>query len=307
MLEPILASSDSVAKDVADGAADTAESVASNAIDQLKDLNSFFSLFKVDNLLGIAVRILVIVLVLTLSYRLVRFLLNRAYQTRYRYSHISGDSKRQLETARHMVQSIIFYCFLIFGAIAILSLFGFDMRGLAASAGIAGAALVFISQNMILDWINGVFILVERQFNVGDYVKIGEFCGTVENITVRHTVICTDHGEIVTIPNGDINTVVNYSKAPVTEYFDVRIHDASRLDEGERALLKICERINEQFKERLTSPCSLMGVQDIVGTGAVLRLTFSSSKADTYPILRALRAECIHSLSALGLQQQLSH
>ena len=58
-----------------------------------------------------------------------------------------------------MVLSVIFYATILLGAMAILSIFGFDMRALAASAGIAGAALVFISQNVILDWINGVFIL----------------------------------------------------------------------------------------------------------------------------------------------------
>lgn len=187
-----------------------------------------------------------------------------------------------------------------------MSIFGFDMRGLATSAGIAGAALVLISQNIILDWITGVFILVERQFNVGDYIKVGDYTGEVQSISIRQTVLKTDYNETVTIPNGTIKVVVNYSKDPVTEFFDIRIHDASRLDEGKQALEAVCVRINHRFGEELVSPCRIMGVQEIVGTGLTFRLTFQSNKGDTYPILRALREECTRALTAIHLQQQLS-
>lgn len=307
MLETILASSDTtVVKDVADGAAETAESVADTAIDQLESFSDLFSILKLDNLINISVRLLVIILVLTISYRVVKYLLNRAYETRRNHGNVSESSIKQLETARHMVQSIIFYSFIVIGLIAIMSIFGFDMRGLATSAGIAGAALVLISQNIILDWISGIFILVERQFNVGDYVKLGDYTGEVQSISIRQTVLRTDYNETVTIPNGGIKIVVNYTKDPVTEYFDIRIHDASRLDEGKQALEAVCAQINLRFDDMLTSPCRVMGVQKIVGTGLEMRLTFQSKKSDTYPILRALREECTRALTAKGLQQQLS-
>ena len=235
-----------------------------------------------------------------------KYLLNRAYETRRNHGNVSESGIKQLETARHMVQSIIFYSFIVIGLIAIMSIFGFDMRGLATSAGIAGAALVLISQNIILDWISGIFILVERQFNVGDYVKLGDYTGEVQSISIRQTVLKTDYNETVTIPNGGIKIVVNYTKDPVTEYFDIRIHDASRLDEGKQALEAVCAQINLRFDDMLTSPCRVMGVQKIVGTGLEMRLTFQSKKSDTYPILRALREECTRALTAKGLQQQLS-
>lgn len=284
MLATILASSDTtVVEEVADGAAETAESVADTAIDQLESFSELFSILKFDNLINIGVRLVVITLVLTLSYRVIKYLLNRAYETRQHHGNVSESNIKQLETARHMVQSIIFYSFILIGLIAVMSIFGFDMRGLATSAGIAGAALVLISQNIILDWISGVFILVERQFNVGDYVKLGDYIGEVQTISIRQTVLKTDFNEAVTIPNGTIKVVVNYTKEPVTEYFDIRIHDAARLDEGKQALDAVCVRVNQRFGDMLTSPCRVMGVQEIVGTGLTMRLTFQSKKV--IPIL----------------------
>ena len=307
MIGLLLASSDpSLVDDVADSATETAETVADSAVDQLQQMGDFFSIFNLNNILGIGVRILVIVLALGLAYRGIRILVNRAYEARYKVGRMSEDNLKQLETSRRMVISVIFYMFIIIRVMAILSIFGFDVRALAASAGIAGAALVYISQNVILDWINGIFILVERQFSVGDYVKIAEFCGEVQSITIRHTVIKTDFNETVSIPNGDINIVVNYTQNPVTEFFDVRVHDASRLDEGKEALNKACAIVNHKFEKELVQPCRLLGVQEIIGTGATVRLAFQSVKGDTYPILRSLREECIHALTAVGLQQQIS-
>lgn len=307
MMELLLASSDpSLVDDVADTATETAETVADNAVDQLHMLGDFLSIFNLNNVLSIGVRILVIVIVLGLSYRLVRMLVNRAYEARYKVGRMSEDNMKQLETSRRMVVSVIFYAFIIIGVMAILGIFGFDVRALAASAGIAGAALVYISQNVILDWINGIFILVERQFSVGDYVKIAEFCGEVQSITIRHTVIKTDFNETVSIPNGSIKIVVNYTQNPVTEFFDVRIHDASRIDDGKEALNKACAIVNHRFEKEMVQPCRLLGVQEIIGTGLIMRLTFQSTKGDTYAILRALREESTRALSAVGLQQQIS-
>lgn len=303
----ILASSDpSIAGEVADTASETAESVADSAVDQLQSMGDLFSFLNINNILTIGVRVLVIVVVLGLVYRGVRMLVNRAYETRYRMGRMSDDGLKQLETSRRMVVSVLFYITIIIGIMAVLSIFGFDIRALAASAGIAGAALVFISQNVILDWINGVFILVERQFSVGDYIKVGEHVGVVQSITIRHTVIKTDFNETVSIPNGDINIVVNYSQDAVTEFFDVRLHDATRLDEGKEILNRVCAIVNSRFEAELVSPVRVLGVQEIIGTGLTMRLMFQSSKADTYPILRALREESIHALTAVGLQQQLS-
>lgn len=297
----LLASSEStVVDDAAEKAAETAESVTDSAVDQLQSFGDLFSFFNLSNLLSIGVRVLVIVLVLGLAYRGARILVNRAYAARYKVGGLSEEGRKQLETSRRMVNSIVFYVTIILGAMAVMGIFGFDIRALAASAGIAGAALVFISQNVILDWINGIFILVERQFSVGDYVKLGEYSGEVQSITIRHTVIKTDFNETVSIPNGDINIVVNYTQDPVTEFFDIRLHDATRLEEGKTALLKACTTVNHQHGALLLSPCRILGVQEIVGSAVIMRLTFQSKKADTYPILRSLREEALKELIAVG-------
>src|ERR1700691_6084708 len=64
---------------------------------------------------------------------------------------------------------------------------GFNLAPLLASAGVAGIAIGLAAQNIVKDMLNGVLILVEDQFNVGDTVRLAGVTGTVETMTLRRT------------------------------------------------------------------------------------------------------------------------
>ncbi|HLP13486.1 MAG TPA: mechanosensitive ion channel family protein [Flavobacteriales bacterium] len=88
---------------------------------------------------------------------------------------------------------------------------------LFASAGILAAVIGFASQQAVSNIISGIFIIIFRPFRVGDNIKVGgtpaaELSGTVEDITLRHTVIKDAENARIIIPNSMINsqTVINY-------------------------------------------------------------------------------------------------
>ncbi len=100
----------------------------------------------------------------------------------------------------------LFFFFLFLGH------FKIDPKPLLAGIGVAGLGVSLAAQNILRDFINGLFIVMEDQFNVGDWVDIGTFSGTVENFTMRVTRLRTDDGRLVIIPNGTIAQVVNSNK-----------------------------------------------------------------------------------------------
>lgn len=302
----LLLASTTITEDVVDTTVDTAQDVTSSAIDQFKSMSDLFAIFNLGNLLTVGVRILVIFLMLTALYQVIKRVLNTSYKTRVVRVAPGTEARKQMDTFHNLTSSSLFYIFLALGLVSCLGIFGFDVKSLATSAGIAGAAMVLVSQDLIKDWVGGFFILIDRQFDVGDYVCVGATTGEVKEITIRHTVIATDNNELVTIPNGDIHIVINYSKEPVVEFYDVRIHDATRLEEGLEALKKACDKVNNEYANVLSDPVMILGVQQLVGTAAVIRLRFKSSKNDTYPILRTLRAECLFAIREVGLEMQLS-
>lgn len=102
---------------------------------------------------------------------------------------------------------IIFIVFFI-----ILDEIGVNIAPFLTGAGIIGLAIGFGSQTLVKDFISGLFILIEDQFRKGDIVKIGNIEGTIEDFTLRRTLIRDEKNNFYYIPNSQINVVCNFSK-----------------------------------------------------------------------------------------------
>ena len=81
------------------------------------------------------------------------------------------------------------------GIIHILGIFHINVTPLIASAGVVGLAIGFGAQTIVHDVINGIFMLVEHQFDIGDLIKAGGFTGIVEQMSLR-TVVLRDGEEV---------------------------------------------------------------------------------------------------------------
>lgn len=126
-------------------------------------------------------------------------------------THVSQKEKRA-ETLGHILVTtgnIVIYAMLL---LMILSLFGVDIRPILAGAGVVGLAIGFGAQSLVKDFVSGLFILIENQYDVGDKVKLGSFEGRVSKITMRSTVLKDEEGKIYYISNGSIKDVINISQ-----------------------------------------------------------------------------------------------
>jgi small conductance mechanosensitive channel len=163
---------------------------------------------------------------------------------------------------------------LITAGMMILSSLGVDIGPLIASAGIAGLAIGLGAQSLIRDMINGFMILMENQFGVGDTVIIGAFSGTVEEISLRRTVIRAADGSAVYIPNGQIAAVVNQSKGYANAIVDVVVlpgADDARVTEAmHEALAGIQE--DEKIGEAILEPPRVLGITSIAPGGVTYRV-----------------------------------
>ena len=104
------------------------------------------------------------------------------------------------------------------GVLVILNLF--HLEGIAttliASAGVIGIVVAFATQNMLQSFLAGFAISMDRTFEVGDSVRIGDIDGVIEKIKARTTRVKTPDGYLVIIPNSRVSdsVVMNYSKRP---------------------------------------------------------------------------------------------
>ncbi|MBQ0036047.1 MAG: mechanosensitive ion channel family protein [Firmicutes bacterium] len=113
-------------------------------------------------------------------------------------------------TVTHSANRYFIYLIAIILCLKVLGL-GDQVSSAMVAAGIGGLVISLGAQSIVKDMIAGLFLLFERQFYVGDYIKINDYEGTVKSIALRVTYLdCA--GKKVIIPNGSIEDVVNYSR-----------------------------------------------------------------------------------------------
>lgn len=119
------------------------------------------------------------------------------------------EMKQRVVTFRHLVTQLVHVVLILFLVLLIMEALGVEVKALIAGLGFIGFGLSFAAQNLIRDYINGAMMIIENQFNVGDWIQIGEYSGTVENFTLRMTKIRDIRGNLIFIPNSQIQILRN--------------------------------------------------------------------------------------------------
>src|SRR5215472_14401267 len=119
---------------------------------------------------------------------------------------------QQITTVVGVIRSAGIFVIVLVTLMQVLLVFEINVAPLLASAGIAGLAIGFGAQTLVKDVINGFFVLAENQFEVGDTIKAAGVQGTVEEITMRRTILRDADGTQHIIPNGSIQIVSNMTR-----------------------------------------------------------------------------------------------
>ncbi|MFT5435216.1 MAG: small-conductance mechanosensitive channel, partial [Myxococcota bacterium] len=101
---------------------------------------------------------------------------------------------------------------MIIGVLTALDHLGIDIKTLLAGAGILGLAIGFGAQSLVKDVISGFFILFDDVLRVGDFAKVGEASGVVEDVGLRLTCVRSFNGQLWYINNGNISNVGNFNR-----------------------------------------------------------------------------------------------
>lgn len=157
-----------------------------------------------------------------------------------------------------------------------------------ALAGVGGVAVGFGTQSLVKDIINGIFILFEDQYGVGDYVTIGKYSGIVESIGIRTTEIKDFSGDIHLIPNGSILEVTNHSKGNIRFIVDVQVAYEENLDNVINIIKKVCNKFEEE-NEDVVEPIVVFGVTDLAQDGVTIRVMGKSKPLKQWAMENELR------------------
>ncbi len=156
-------------------------------------------------------KIAFVVAVSFLLVRVLRAVTNRMSGLRLpdRYTEVRA---RQLKTLAGVMYSVGMFAVIFVAGLEVLSQLGFNLGPVLASAGIVGVAIGFGAQALVKDVINGFFILLENQYDVGDTVRAAGVTGSVEDMSLRRTVLRDADGTVHTLPNSEIKLVSNLTR-----------------------------------------------------------------------------------------------
>ena len=192
---------------------------------------------------------ILIIIFCYLLFKLIKYGLRKIFD-------ITKFDVRYENTLFSVISSISYYIVAIFCIILVLREFNIidvsKFSTLITGAGIIGLIAGVASQSILKDIFNGFFILFEKQIHVGDFVVLNEqFTGTVEEIGLRSTSIRDWDLRRITISNGNITSVKNYSKNKMRVVAHVRVSYEEDPIKIINCLQEVCDAMNIKYKDYL--------------------------------------------------------
>jgi small conductance mechanosensitive channel len=168
---------------------------------------------------------------------------------------------------------------------------GINLAPLLTSAGIAGVAIGLAAQNIVRDVFNGILILVEDQFSVGDTVRLAGLSGVVEAMTLRKTTVRDADGTLYIIPNSQITTVANLSVGFSVATVNVSVDFSANPDRVLELLRGIAMEIrsSEEFRQVFVADPQIVGVDAIKGSELIFPVIFKTLATKQYAPVREFR------------------
>lgn len=267
-----------------------------------------FGLFSKEALLGYAgtlIKILVVVALILILRRIACHVIDKMFRNRITMTLSQKDAleEKRLHTLSKLFKSIVSYVLYFVTIISCLDMIGFSVTTIIAGAGVVSLAVAFGAQSIVQDLMSGIFIVLENQYAVGDYVQIDGIDGQVKEIGMKTTKVQTWNGELLIISNGSIGRVINYSRAPQRGYAEVGIAYEEDIDTATTVIQQACDRVGERHKDELDLLPVVQGVTALADSSVVIRVQFTILDWLNKPVVeRELRKEMKEALNAANIE-----
>lgn len=229
----------------------------------------------------------------------VAFILTRLLKVVSRHLADLGDKqvlpsavrKQQLRTVASIIYSVGVFIIAFLAVMQILTQLNIKVEPLLASAGIAGLAIGFGAQTLVKDFINGFFILVENQFDIGDTVKIAGVQGVVETMTLRRTVLRDTDGTVHTVPSSQITIVSNLTRDWTQLAMKISVNYKADSDKVIRLLKEVATEVAEdpKFHDQIVAQPDVPGIDRVNGEEVEYLLLVKTRPGKQYDLSRELR------------------
>lgn len=229
----------------------------------IKAFQTYFSAFNWQKLAESLFNHLLEIILISIFFWIINFVGKRLLTNGlHKYHHLNDAIPNRAVTLLALVINIFHYVVLFFYLYALLSIIGVPVGTLVAGAGIISIAVGLGAQGLVSDIVNGLFILLDGQLDVGDQVTIQSINGKVTEIGLRSTQVLSDDGTTNFIPNRSITAIANHSRNDQIVSIFLAFENLSDLKSAEQLITKATVELATKSTEITTDPTVNSPVQD---------------------------------------------
>lgn len=246
-------------------------------------------------LLSSGLRILFIIVVSFIIYFISKKIIVKAIRVlvvNHDIHDVDGKGELQRENTLIQIFTITLKVSLaIIASLMIASEFGLQIGPILASAGVIGLALGFGGQYLIKDLISGLFIIMENQYRINDYIQAADKSGQVERITLRMTTLRDLDGNIHYLPHGEIKTVTNFSKQFSRININIGVGYGSDIDKVAALVNKVGAELaaDTQWKKAILSAPQFLRVDELGDSAVIIKIIGDTQPSEQWSVAGEMR------------------
>jgi small-conductance mechanosensitive channel len=216
---------------------------------------------------------------------------------------LSERRAQRAATIGSVLKSGVSLTVLLIAFLVILSELQIDLAPFIAGTSIVGVALGFGAQNIVKDFLSGMFMMLEDQYGVGDVIDFEKASGTVEAVSLRTTRLRDVNGTVWYVRNGEVVRVGNKSQGYAQVVLDVPLEASADVAAASAAMLEEAQRMrnDEQWTGQFLGDPEMQGVESMTREETVVRMVARTRPGEQFRIARELRRRIRERLDALEI------
>lgn len=252
--------------------------------------------------LGVATRV---ALILFVSFAAIELLNLGIHNLFTRIAKRARNARRaaQVRTLTPILSGVITTVLIVIATMMTLSEFGVEIGPLIAGAGIIGLAVGFGAQTLVKDFLTGIFLVLEDTVSIGDVIKIGEFSGVVEDMSLRTIKLRDFNGTLHVFPYSEAQVIHNSTKSFSFAVFEITVEQHADISRAIDVLRAVGEglRQDENFKSSILEAPDIGGIDRIVDGNIVLKGRIKTLPGKQWGVQRAYLMRILKAFDEAGI------
>jgi moderate conductance mechanosensitive channel len=246
-----------------------------------------------------AIRIISMFLAASVVVEVVRVLVARLLLAE---ASAAEDTQRRRITFVGLIQSIVKYIIYFVVAMMVLEDMGINPAPILAGAGIVGLTVGLGAQTIVQDLLNGLFLLFEDQILQGDYIKIGDTEGTVEQMSLRLTRVRDSFGRLHILRNGQVQNVINYSRGWTLAVVEMSVSYEDDLAKALKVISDTVEKLPAELPKQVLGAPQMKGIETIGESALLIRIETKVAPGAHFEVKRRLNRLLVDAFVANKLE-----